>query len=196
MMIEPLIARYGLLALFVGAGIEGEAVVVTGGILAHRGLVPLWGAMVASATGSCIVDQIWFFLGRYFRHYPWVQRQTERPAFARATAFLERHPTAFIFGFRFIYGLRTISPIAIGTTHVEARKFVPLNALAAAIWGPLFTLLGYEFGKAIDPILHRLQSSAIYAVAGIALVAIVAFVIVKLVRRHGDKAQAGESPEN
>lgn len=77
---------------------------MTGGILAHKGLVSLWGAMIAAATGSCIVDQIHFFLGRYFRHYPWVQRLTERPAFAREIAFLERHPTAFIFGFRFIYG--------------------------------------------------------------------------------------------
>jgi membrane protein DedA with SNARE-associated domain len=51
----------------------------------------------------------------------------------------------------------TISPIAIGTTQVETRKFAILNALAAAIWGPLFTLLGYAFGKAIDPLLGRFK---------------------------------------
>jgi membrane protein DedA with SNARE-associated domain len=185
MSVGAIIAHYGLLGIFLGTGVEGEAVVVTGGILAHKGLVPLSGAMAASATGSCIVDQIYFFLGRYFRHYAWVQRLTERPAFARAIAFIERHPTAFIFGFRFIYGLRTISPIAIGTTRIETRKFVILNALAAAIWGPLFTLLGYAFGKAIDPILRRIQTDAFYVLgAAILLIALVA-VIVWMVRRRG-----------
>jgi membrane protein DedA with SNARE-associated domain len=195
MPIAPLIAKYGLLALFLGAGVEGEAIVVTGGILAHKGLVPLWGAMLASATGSCLVDQIWFFLGRHFRHYPWVRRQTGRPAFARALGFLERHPTAFIFGFRFIYGLRTVSPIAIGTTQVETRKFVLLNILAAAIWGPLFTLLGYAFGKAIDPVLHRFEAGALHVIGGlIVLVAIIA-LIVWLIRRRRRPAALGESAD-
>jgi membrane protein DedA with SNARE-associated domain len=158
MTITLLIARYGLLALFVGSGIEGEAVVVTGGILAHKGLLPLWGAMLVSALGSCLADQLWFFAGRYCRHYRWVEALVRKPAFSRAIGFLERHPTAFIFGFRFVYGMRTVSPIAIGATHITVRRFVPLNMLSAAIWGPLFTLLGYAFGRAIDPVLHRLQS--------------------------------------
>jgi len=184
MAIEALITKYGLTALFLGSGLEGEIVVVTGGILAHRGLVPLWGAMLVSAAGSCLADQIWFFIGRYFRHYAWVQRLMHRTAFARAKAFLERHPTAFIFGFRFVYGLRTISPVAIGTTTVETRKFVPLNILAAMIWGPLFTLLGYAFGKAVDPLLHRLQSGALVAILGGLALATVVGGIVWLVRRR------------
>lgn len=184
MTIEMLIAKYGLFALFVGSGIEGEAVVVTGGILAHRGLVPLWGAMLVSALGSCIADQLWYFAGRYCRHYRWVQALTRKPAFARATAFLERHPTAFIFGFRFVYGFRTVSPIAIGTTHIEPRKFVPLNMLSAAIWGPLFTLLGYAFGRAIDPVLHHLQSGMVKALVGALVVGAIGLAILWMVRRR------------
>ncbi len=184
MTIEMLIARYGLAALFVGAGIEGEAVVVTGGILAHKGLVPLWGAMLVAALGSCLADQLWYFAGRHCRHYRWVQRLTAGPAFARAIAFLERHPTAFILGFRFVYGMRTVSPIAIGTTHIPPRRFVPLNILAAAVWGPSFTLLGYAFGKAIDPVLHHLQAGAMKVVLGLLAVGVVGLAILWLVRRR------------
>jgi membrane protein DedA with SNARE-associated domain len=181
--IEALLARYGLLGIFLGSGIEGEAVVITGGILAHRGLVPLWAAMAASACGSCIVDQLWFFLGRYCRRYRWVQRIVARPAFERALRFLERHPTAFIFGFRFVYGMRTVSPIAIGTTAVPAARFLVLNALAAAIWGPLFTYIGFEFGKAIDPLLHRLQRDALWAIVALAVVLTAAGGLIGWLRR-------------
>jgi len=192
MTIEILIARYGLLALFVGSGIEGEAVVVTGGILAHKGLVPLWGAMLVSALGSCLADQLWFFAGRYCRRYRWVQALMRKPAFARAIDFLERHPTAFIFGFRFVYGMRTVSPIAIGTTHIEARRFVPLNMLSAAIWGPAFTLLGYVFGRAIDPVLHRLQSGFAVALLAVLAVAAVGLAILWAVRRGRSTAPADD----
>ncbi|RDE06978.1 DedA family protein [Sphingomonas aracearum] len=156
MAMEALLARYGLLAILVGAGIEGEAVVIAGGVLAHRGLVPLWGAMLCAAAGSCIVDQAWFLAGRRLRDNRRVAAIRAKPAFARALGLLERHPTVFVLGFRFVYGMRTVSPIAIGTSRVPARRFVPLNALAAAIWGCLFTLLGYWFGNFLDPLLHRL----------------------------------------
>ena len=182
MALEPLILRYGLIAILLGAGIEGEAVVVTGGVLAHRGLVPLWPACLCAAVGSCAIDQAWFALARRFRDNRWVARARAKPAFAKALRLLERHPTAFILAFRFIYGLRTVSPIAIGTSHVPARKFVPLNMLAAAIWGPAFTLIGYWFGAAIDPVLDRVLGKA--HIVALAIVAVLALaVLVQVLRK-------------
>ncbi|MGO7697166.1 hypothetical protein AB9E35_34490, partial [Rhizobium leguminosarum] len=52
-----------------------------------------------------------------------VRRLMERPALARANRLLERYPTGFILAFRFIVGLRTISPIVIGTTRIATGKF-------------------------------------------------------------------------
>jgi membrane protein DedA with SNARE-associated domain len=191
MALEAIIARYGLLAILIGSGIEGEAVVVTGGILAHRHLVPLWQAAAASAIGSCVVDQLWFFLGRRFRDHPWLRRFTGKPAYARAMAFLERRPNSFIFGFRFIYGLRTISPIAIGTSRIETRRFVILNMVAAAVWGPLFTLIGFVFGRAVDPILDRIEDGGRILFA-IALAVAVAVAIWAFFRRRRSAQPSSE----
>lgn len=157
MTIETLVARYGLLALFAGSGIEGEAVVIAGGLLAHQGLVPLGGVMAATALGSFVADQAWFAAGRRFREHRWVIKARAKPAFARALHALERHPIGFIFAFRFIYGLRTISPIAIGTTSVRARTFLAVNAVAAVIWGVTFSALGYVFGREVEQFLGRLH---------------------------------------
>jgi len=176
--IEALIVRYGLLALFLGAGLEGETVVVAGGVLAHRGLVPLWGAALAAAGGSFLADQIFFFAGRHLRQKPRMQRMMARPGFARARAALERHPTWFILSFRFLYGLRTISPFAIGTTRIPAPRFMALNACSALVWGAVFTGLGYGFGQGIERLFgrvhaleHLLLPLLAAAVLGVALVA-------------------------
>ena len=86
MTIAAILARYGLIAIFVGAGVEGETVVVTGGVMAHQGLVPLAGAMAAAVLGSFAADQLLFLTGRRFRDHPRVVGWMRRPAFARALA--------------------------------------------------------------------------------------------------------------
>ncbi|WP_076073245.1 DedA family protein [Sphingomonas montana] len=177
MSIESLVAQYGLIALFVGAGLEGETVVLTGGVLAHRDLVPLWGAALAAAGGSFTSDQVFFALGRRYRDHPRVRRIMVRPAFARALRTLERHPVGFILAFRFLYGLRTVSPVAIGTSQVPALRFVVLNAVAALLWAATFTGLGYAFGEWIEELAGRFRAhlpalpTLLAAAAGIAAVA-------------------------
>ncbi len=155
MNLETLVQHYGLVALFLGAGIEGEAVVVAGGLLAHQGLMPLPGACAAAAGGSFLADQAWFAVGRSQRDRAWVQRIRTRPAFARALQALERHPKGFIFAFRFIYGLRTVSPIAIGTAGVAPRLFLAVNAVAAVVWGIVFSTVGYLFGREFEAFMGR-----------------------------------------
>ncbi|MDE0878768.1 MAG: DedA family protein [Sphingomonas bacterium] len=155
MSIEALVAQYGLPALFIGAGLEGEAAVVAGGLLAHRGLVPIGGAMAAVSLGSFVADQLWFQVGRRFRDARLVKKARAQPAYARAMRLLERYPIGFIFAFRFIYGLRTVSPIAIGTSNVSGRTYLAVNAAAAVIWGCCFTLAGYVFGKSIEEFFGR-----------------------------------------
>lgn len=153
--IESLIGDYGLAAIFLGAGIEGETMVLAGGLFAHEGMLSLPGAALAAAAGSFVADQCFFAAGRRFRNHRWVQRAQAKPAFAKALDTLERHPIGFIFAFRFLYGLRTVSPIAIGTSHVPTRTFLWLNAAAAVLWAILFTGLGYVFGTGIAELLGR-----------------------------------------
>ncbi|WP_025293167.1 DedA family protein [Sphingomonas sanxanigenens] len=157
MMLETLVARYGLIALFLGAGIEGETVVILGGIMVHRGILPPLPAIAAAAAGSFVADQIFFALGRRFRDHRFVRRIRDRPAFARALATFERRPTAFVFAFRFLYGLRTVSPVAIGTTTLPTARFMGVNAASATLWGTTFVGAGYLFGQAIETAFGRIR---------------------------------------
>ncbi len=170
MTIEALVARYGLLALFFGAGIEGETVVVLGGIMVHRGAIPYAGAIAAAAIGSFIADQLFFAAGRRFRNHPRVRRLSARPAFAKALAAFERRPTLFVFAFRFLYGLRTVSPVAIGTTGLSTGRFMALNGAAAVVWAATFVSVGYWFGHGLSELIGRwLPSWQVLAAGGIAI---------------------------
>ena len=182
MTMETLIADYGLPALFLGAAVEGETVTMIGGAAVHRGLLSFWPAVGAAALGSFVGDQAWFLAGRYFRDTAQVQKLTASTGFQHAHTIFNLHPALFVFGFRFIYGMRTISPIAIGATDYPMSHFVMLNALAALVWGCLFVTLGYWFGTGIEAAFGRLHVvkhlAAVLLLAGGA-----AFLLHRFVKR-------------
>ncbi|MDB5737790.1 MAG: DedA family protein [Sphingomonas bacterium] len=177
---EHIILRYGLVAIFLGAGIEGEPFAIAGGVLAHRHWLSAYGAALASIAGSCLIDQFWFHLSRHYHHSRMVRSVVRRPAFARSLDLIERHPVLFVLLFRFAYGLRAVAPVAIGASKLPARLFIPLNMAAAIVWGSLFTAAGYFLGPAFEAAEARFGSAI--AIATICFSALV--LALALRRRH------------
>jgi membrane protein DedA with SNARE-associated domain len=177
---EHLIQVYGAIAIFLGAALEGEAAVTTGGFLAHRNLVDPYVAAIAAFGGSFAADQLVFFFARYHRENRYIERVRQRPAFARAIRFIERRPVMFCTVFRFIYGMRIAGPIAIGASRVSARQFVILNAMSAAVWAATFTFIGFRFGNAFELLVARIVSDP-WAISAAVCVAcgIAAFIFVR-----------------
>ena len=156
--LQQAIVAYGPLAIFLGAAFEGQAAVIAGGFLAHQNLVPLWLALACAAAGSGLIDQGLFLAGRHFRSARLVVRAARSPGFARALGFIERHPVSYVFAFRYLVGLRLVSPIALGITAIPSATFALLNAAAAVVWAGVFTGLGYGFGQTIETTFHRYQN--------------------------------------
>ena len=153
-----MIAHYGLIAILVGAALEGETVAMIAGMSAHRGLFSLpaaWGAVLA---GTLIADQGLFYAGRLFRNRSWVRKMRETERFGKAQALFERHPQKFVLLFRFLYGLRTASPLLVGTSGFPPVRFAILNLVAAILWSSLFVGLGFIFGLGIERLYDRMPA--------------------------------------
>ena len=156
MSLGQLVQDIGPWAIALGAGFEGETAAIAGGVMAHREIFPVWAAFLATAFGAFFADEMFFQVGRRFRDRPFVIHVRQKPAFAKAVGFIERYPTAYILIFRFLYGLRTVSPIAIGLSTISLRRFAALNAVACLLWSGLFTAIGFWFGPTVDRLLHAL----------------------------------------
>lgn len=193
MPLQALIARFGLGAVFLGAGLEGETAVIAGGILAHQHILSLPGVAIAGALGSFSADQAFFLFGRHFRDHPRVEKMLDKPAAERAINTLEKHPIAFVLGFRFLYGLRTVSPVAVGTSDVSQVRFSCLNAIAAVLWSFLFTAVGYGLGGPLGQYFQRPKSIVPFLVAGFLILGVGLFVmrkffgLIRTRRRRPDK---------
>jgi membrane protein DedA with SNARE-associated domain len=152
---EEFLQQYGPIGIFLGAGFEGQTALIVGGILARQHILQLWVVLLCATAGSGIVDHLLFVAGRRFRTHRWVVRATQQVAFARALNFIEKFPISYILAFRFIFGLRVASPIAIGVSQVPTWRFTLLNILGAVIWAGAFTMGGFIFGEAIHDLLGR-----------------------------------------
>lgn len=171
---EHLITQYGYAVLVVGTFLEGETILVLGGLAAHLGYLDLAGVMAAGFAGSFAGDQLFFHLGR--RHGPGLLARFPawRPRAERVLRLLERHQNLLMVGFRFLYGLRTVTPVALGMSRVAALRFLPLNAVGALLWAVAVAGAGALFGQAAEAALghlkhyeHRLLGAV--AVAGAAV---------------------------
>ena len=186
MTLEEFVAHYGIWAIGIGAGIEGETTLVLGGIAVHRGLIAYTSAVLAAGTGSFIVDQSLFAIGRKFRDRPRIQRLIGTKPYARALSIFERHPRLFVFGFRFLYGIRTVSPLVIGTSHLPQVRFATINLIAAFVWSTIFITLGYLGGQAIEALFGRIGSAAHYVVPAVVIALIVGFLTRRALHRRAD----------
>lgn len=156
-MIDVLISRFGLPALGIAAGIEGEASAILGGVLAHRALFPVSDAIAAVALGSFLVDQFLFSLGRLSKRSAWVRSKLESVSTTRIFWMISHHPNALIMACRFAYGFRTIVPVAIGASAISRLRFTIFNGLAAVAWATTFVEIGYHAGGIAGNLLHDLH---------------------------------------
>lgn len=184
MNLAALFARWGLFAVGAGAGLEGETAAVLGGVFAGQGYWPVWASALAAAAGSFAVDQACFYIGRHGRDFGWVVRLRRTKGYAKALKTFERHPIGFIFAFRFLYGLRTVSPLAIGTSKIRTRTFVPANLAAACLWAAIFTGIGYAFGEAFERWVGALKAYLPWVIAAGAAVIVLGFLIHRLRGHH------------
>lgn len=156
-MLESLIAKYGYLAILIGTLLEGETILVLGGFAAHRGILKLPGVILAAFVGSLISDQLLFFIGRR-RGKAWVERRPHwRPRIERVRSLLNRYNVLLILTFRFLYGLRNVTPFALGMSDVPTARFVVLNVIGAATWAVTVALFGWSVGEAAEQMLGHLR---------------------------------------
>lgn len=172
MSVSALVAQYGYAFVFLGAMAEGESVLLAAGFAAHRGMLKLHEVMAVAFVASALGDQLCFYLGR--RHGPWLLARfpSLRIGMRRVEPMLARHPNAVILSLRFLYGLRTAGPIALGALGVSRWRFTLLNLVSAALWASLIALLGYQFGHALQwlmPELREVEEAALLMVLAAAL---------------------------
>lgn len=180
-----LLRRFGYPIIIGWTFLEGETIVILAGSVSRRiGLKPELIALCAFC-GSFASDQIMFSLGKYkgdviLKRFPKLGKNIER-----AAGLFKKYDTALILGFRFVYGVRNVTPILLGISGVNHKKFFILNFIGATVWSVSFTYGGLYLGKAfIKAVEHFGKGFFVFLLAFLVIGGIVWHVRRRSVIKH------------
>lgn len=188
MDLPALLHQYGYAMIFLGTLAEGETLLLLAGYFAHRGYLDLTGVIVTSFVAAVCGDQLFFHLGR--RHAKGLLERFPRLRDKVNVALrkIEDHQVKIALSMRFLWGLRIATPVALGLTAMDARRFLWLNLLSAAVWSTMISLVGFGTGRAISKLFADLHGVEKWIALALAVIA----ALVLWVRWHGARlARAG-----
>lgn len=154
MTLEAFVVTYGYSALLAGALLEGETIVIIAGILAHSGYLQLPWVIGIAFCGAFCADQFVFQVGKHRGKRFLEKRPHWEPRIDRVRRFLVGYKIVAVLGYRFIYGMRTITPIVIGASGFATRQFVLLNLCSTFLWAVVVASAGYFFGNVVEAVLR------------------------------------------
>lgn len=144
------LVTYGYIGLFIyslGGGFIG---LVAASVLSFMGKMDLTMSISIAFLGNALGDVLLFWLTRYQKSMMVEGLRKHRRKLALAHILIKKHGDWVIFIQKFIYGLKTVVPIAIALTKYDFKKFVVLNVFAAAVWALTFGLSSYYFGAVLS----------------------------------------------
>jgi membrane protein DedA with SNARE-associated domain len=159
--VQPLVAEYGLYAVFVivmlesaGVPLPGETALVLASIYAGAtGDLNIAQVIAVAAAGAIIGDNMGFWVGRHYgmpllkRYGRLIHIAERRLAFGEAM--FRRHGAKIVFFGRFIAILRIFAALLAGVNRFGWGQFLFYNAAGGIVWATVFGLGGYFFGEAI-----------------------------------------------
>ena len=152
-----LLKEYGYIILYLWSILEGELGLIMAGLLSHSGDMNLYLAIFVAGLGGFSGDQIYFYIGRLNKDYIRKKLKTQKRKFALAKVLLDKYGWPIVFAQRYMYGLRTIIPMSIGTTDFNAKKFAFINFISALVWATATIYPVYYFGEEILTLLEELK---------------------------------------
>ena len=179
---EDILIRYGLLAVFLGAMLEGDVSVILAGVLAHLGFFSLTGAIVVGACGGIVADVVCYVIGR--THAATIRGSA---VYRRVGAFVEQlakrtGPWEVVLA-RFIYGTRIASMLVWGMYGLPVARFVALDVIGCALWATVLTSLGFATSGSATMLIGKFKRAERWLLVSVLLAAGAVIAIRRLARR-------------
>ena len=175
-MLQQFLHDFGYFALFLGTFFEGETILVLAGFLAFREYMDIKLVVVVAFLGSYAGDQLWYFMGRRHGRKILARKPRWQAMGDKALDHIRRHPDIWVLSFRFVYGLRTVMPVAIGLSGYPPRRYLLLNGIGAAVWALVLGAAAYHFGAVLEGLLGNVKRYELWVLGALLVLGILLWI--------------------
>lgn len=172
---------------FVGFFLPGDSLLVTAGVFAAAGTIPLRWLLVPGMLCAILGDQIGYWIGRaagtslYGRENSFFFRRSH---LQRAHEFYEKYGGKTVILARFVPIVRTFCPPVAGAAEMPYSRYLTYDIFGGIFWVGSMVLGGYFLGRSVPHIGQRIH----YVIAVVALVSLLPAIISVLRARHEMKS--------
>ena len=174
---EEFIREWGYIALFAYSFGGGFVGLVIAGVLSFAGDLNLYLCILVAGVSNFLGDQFLFFMARKNKSYAKDMMKGYGRKIALAHVMMRKYGSFVVFIQKYIYGIKTLIPLAMGLTKYSYIKFTIFNIFATALWGVVVGYASYSAGEYI------LNAADDFKYIGLAIVAVVLLSVSYLFRR-------------
>jgi membrane-associated protein len=179
--------------LFAGFFLPGDSLLVTAGVLAGAGRLPV--LKLASLVILCAIagDQLGYWIGRRAGQALYSRRDSllfRRKHLERAHAFYEANGGKTVILARFVPIVRTFCPPVAGAARMDYRHYLGYDIVGGIVWVGSMIFGGYFLGSVIPNISQKIH----YVIAVVVFLSLLPVIIGALRARPGAAAKEPLAP--
>jgi len=140
------LATYGYIGLFLYSLGGGFVALLGAGVLSYMGKMDITLSISIAFIANALGDIMLFYMARYQKSMMMEGLRKHRRKLALSHVMMKKYGSWIILIQKFIYGIKTLIPIAIGLTKYDFKKFAFLNVLSAGVWALVVGLGAYYSG--------------------------------------------------
>jgi len=168
---ESFIQDWGYIALFLYSFGGGMVALIVASILSYSGDLNIFITLIVAGSANFIGDQFLFFIARNNKNQAKQMMAKHQRKIALAHLLMRKYGFVIIFLQKYIYGIKTLVPLAMGLTKYDIKKFLFFNVLATIVWTLIIGVSSYMLGELIYTYTEHFKTY------GIAFVVIVLLII-------------------
>ena len=179
--------------LFVGFFLPGDSLLVTAGVFAAAGTIPLRWLLLPVMLCAIVGDQLGYWIGRGAGASLYKREQSFffRPSHLhRARAFYEKYGGKTVILARFVPIVRTFCPPVAGAAGMPYSRYVTYDIFGGILWVGSMILGGYLLGRSIPDVGKKIH----YVIVVVVVVSLLPAVISILRERREAKSDATVKP--
>lgn len=158
--------------MMVGFFLPGDTLLISAGILAATGQLPLALTICVIAAAAIAGDNVGYHIGRKLGPKLFTKDDSiifRHDYIMRAEAFYEKYGTKTMLAAHFFPIVRTFAPVTAGAGKMDYKQFVLFDAIGDIAWAVSITLIGYIFGRKVPHLADYIE----YVLIGIMAVTII-----------------------
>jgi membrane protein DedA with SNARE-associated domain len=179
-----------LISIALATLISEDLACISAGLIASKGIIGLFPAIMASFLGIFIGDILLYLAGRYIGQpaltrvpLKWVIKEED---VSKATRWFSAKGPAIIISSRFLPGSRLPTYFSAGMLGTGFWRFTIYFSMAAALWTPLLVGLSSLVGNQVFVYYDRVKNYGIFiVVATVLLIWLSLKLVLPLFTRHG-----------